>query len=57
MKIAYGTYAMPETRLEEAIPLLAGIGYDGIEICVSPSPSLWKKQIILLKPPIMQEKN
>ena len=36
MKIAYGTYAMPETRLEEAIPLLAGIGYDGIEICVSP---------------------
>jgi sugar phosphate isomerase/epimerase len=36
MKIAYGTYAMPKTRLEEAIPLLRTIGYDGVEICVSP---------------------
>jgi sugar phosphate isomerase/epimerase len=36
MEIAYGTYAMPTTPLEKAIPLLAGMGYDGIEICVSP---------------------
>lgn len=34
MKIAYGTYAMPDVVLEEAIPALASIGYDGIEICV-----------------------
>ena len=34
MKIAYGTYAMPDVVLEEAIPALADIGYDGIEICV-----------------------
>jgi len=36
MKIAYGTYAMPETPLEEAIPMLAGMGYEGVEICISP---------------------
>lgn len=36
MKIAYGTYAMPKTPLEEAIPLLAGMGYDGVEICIDP---------------------
>ncbi len=36
MKIAYGTYAMPKMRLEEAIPFLQSIGYDGVEICVSP---------------------
>ena len=35
MKIAYGTYAMPKARLEEAIPFLQSIGYDGVEICVS----------------------
>lgn len=34
MKIAYGTYAMPDVALEEAIPALAEMGYDGIEICV-----------------------
>ena len=34
MKIAYGTYAMPVTPLEEALPLLAGIGYEGVEICI-----------------------
>ena len=34
MKIAYGTYAMPDVVLEEAIPALADVGYDGIEICV-----------------------
>ncbi len=36
MKIAYGTYAMPTVPLEEAIPALAEIGYDGVEICVGP---------------------
>ena len=36
MKIAYGTYAMPTVSLEEAIPILAQIGYDGVEICIGP---------------------
>lgn len=36
MKIAYGTYAMPSIPLEEAIPLLAQIGYDGVEIAIGP---------------------
>ena len=36
MKIAYGTYAMPQTPLEEAIPILADLGYEGVEICLSP---------------------
>lgn len=35
MKIAYGTYALPTLSYEEAIPLLAEIGYDGIELCIS----------------------
>ena len=35
MKIAYGTYATPTLTLEETIPLLAGMGYEGIEICVN----------------------
>lgn len=34
MKIAYGTYAMPDMSLEQAIPLLRSIGYDGVEIYV-----------------------
>ena len=36
MKTAYGTYAMPTLWLEEAIPALAEMGYEGVEICVSP---------------------
>ncbi len=36
MKIAYGTYAMPTVPLEEAIPMLAQMGYDGVEICIGP---------------------
>ena len=36
MKIAYGTYAMPKHPLEESIPILHRIGYDGIEICAGP---------------------
>ena len=35
MKLAYGTYATPTIPLEEVIPLLAGMGYEGIEICVN----------------------
>ena len=34
MKIAYGTYAMPDMPLEESIPLLRSIGYDGVEIYI-----------------------
>jgi sugar phosphate isomerase/epimerase len=37
MKLAYGTYAMPTVPLEEAIPGLARIGYEGIEICLGPN--------------------
>lgn len=36
MKIAYGTYAMPTTPLEDALPLLAEIGYEGVELCIGP---------------------
>ena len=34
MKIAYCTYAMPLIRLESVIPMLAQMGYDGVEICI-----------------------
>ena len=37
MKIAYGTYAMPHLPLEQAIPMLHAMGYEGVEICLSPS--------------------
>jgi len=36
MKIAYGTYAMPTLPLERALQMIADIGYDGVEICISP---------------------
>ena len=36
MKVAYGTYAMPTTPLEEAIPAISGMGYDGVEMAISP---------------------
>ncbi|MEW6356126.1 MAG: sugar phosphate isomerase/epimerase [Planctomycetota bacterium] len=36
MKIAYGTYAMPMLSLEDAIPALTDMGYDGVEICLGP---------------------
>ncbi len=35
MRIAYGTYAMPTVPLEEAFPMLARLGYDGVEIAIS----------------------
>ena len=37
MKIAYGTYAMPTIPLEEALPALAQMGYDGVEVCIGPN--------------------
>jgi len=36
MKMAYGTYAMPTVQLEDAIPALAQMGYEGIEIFIGP---------------------
>ncbi|MBM4047330.1 MAG: sugar phosphate isomerase/epimerase [Planctomycetes bacterium] len=36
MKIAYGTYAMPTVPLEEGIPALAQMGYQGVEIAIGP---------------------
>jgi len=45
MKIAYGTYAMPTVPLEEALPAVAEIGYDGIEFAIGPKhhsmPEQW----------------
>ena len=34
MKIAYGTYGMPGEAVAEALPRLAEMGYDGIELCI-----------------------
>lgn len=36
MHIAYGTYAIPDLPLQQAIPALAHLGYQGIEICLGP---------------------
>jgi len=36
MKIAYGTYAMPMVPLEEALPMVKAIGYDGLELAIGP---------------------
>lgn len=36
MLIAYGTYATPTLALEDSTLMLEAIGYDGVEICVSP---------------------
>jgi len=35
VKISYGTYGMPTESMETAVPLLAQMGYDGIELCVA----------------------
>src|SRR5947209_8517652 len=35
MKLAYGTYGMPEVPIWDAIPRLAGIGYEAVEICAA----------------------
>jgi sugar phosphate isomerase/epimerase len=36
MKLGYSTWGMPATPIDQAIPFLAELGYDGIEICVLP---------------------
>ena len=36
MKIGYCTWGMPEVEMDEAIPYLADLGYDGVEITVIP---------------------
>ncbi|NCO37701.1 MAG: hypothetical protein COZ06_02025 [Armatimonadetes bacterium CG_4_10_14_3_um_filter_66_18] len=36
MNIAYGTYGMPNLPLEVALPALAKIGYDGVELALGP---------------------
>lgn len=35
MTIAYGTYGMPYEALELALPRLAQIGYDAVELCIA----------------------
>ena len=49
MKIAYGTYAMPTVPLEEALPAMAKIGYDGIELAIGPKhnsmPDQWSSSM------------
>src|SRR5437667_11336174 len=34
MKIGYGTYGMPEVPVQEALPRLAKLGYEAVELCV-----------------------
>lgn len=36
MKLGYSTWGMPAVELDEAVPHLASLGYDGIEITVIP---------------------
>ena len=36
MKIAYGTYATPMMPLEDSLRMMANIGYEGVEIAISP---------------------
>jgi inosose dehydratase len=35
MKIGYGTYGMPEVPVWDALPRLAAMGYEAVEICVA----------------------
>jgi len=35
VKIAYGTYGMPDEGLSQALPRLAAMGYDAIELCIA----------------------
>ena len=45
MKIAYGTYATPMMPLEEALRMIADIGYDGVELCVSPRHNIMPEDL------------
>jgi sugar phosphate isomerase/epimerase len=35
MKIGYGTYGLPEVPVWEALPRLAALGYESVELCVA----------------------
>ncbi|MFC1718290.1 sugar phosphate isomerase/epimerase family protein [Candidatus Poribacteria bacterium] len=45
MKIAYGTYATPMLPLDEALRMIADIGYDGVELCISPKHSSMPEEL------------
>jgi sugar phosphate isomerase/epimerase len=47
MQLGFTTWSMVTVRAEEAIPLLAGIGYDCIELAVVPG---WRDGVDLLTP-------
>ena len=36
MKIAYGTYATPMMSIEDSLRMMADLGYEGVEIAISP---------------------
>jgi len=36
MKIAYGTYATPMMSIEDSLMMMADLGYEGVEIAISP---------------------
>jgi hydroxypyruvate isomerase len=45
MKIAYGTYATSMMPLEEALRMIADIGYDGVELCISPKHNVMPEDL------------
>ena len=45
MKTAYGTYAMPMVPLEDALLMLAEIGYEGVELAISARHNFMPDQI------------
>ena len=47
MRLGYATWGMASVRAEEAIPFLAGVGYDSVELAVVPG---WRDGIDLLTP-------
>ncbi len=47
VRLGYTTWSMPTVRAEEAIPLLAALGYDAIELAVVPG---WRDALDLLTP-------
>jgi sugar phosphate isomerase/epimerase len=47
MRLGFTTWSMVTVRAEEAIPLLAGIGFDSVEIAVVPG---WRDAVDLLTP-------
>jgi sugar phosphate isomerase/epimerase len=47
MRLGYSTWSMASVRAEEAIPVLAGVGYDSVEIAVALG---WRDSLELLTP-------